>query len=890
MKLRYLNGSAAAAVAVLLASGAFAQTTSPAPARQAAAPAPADDTQDEGEDDGTVTVIGSALRNQEAVQNRREAIGVVDTLTQDDTGDLADETLAEALIRVPGVSSMQTLYGEQEAAYVSVRGISPDLNYTSFDGLAMFSSANDGDGLRRVDLNLIPTQISRTTEVYKTFTSDLDAGAIGGVTNIVPRSALHDRRTFFIDGQAFVQSGTGTYVPGVNSLGNYRDRPVGLGVKGVWANRFGANEQFGVVLSGVFRERNYDYTKRNANGRIFYTPRGTVAKSDLSDWDGLHPFPSLIRPMDYTHYTRTLGGSAQLEFAAAPGFELSVLGYYYKQVEDQTFNQFLVEQYSNLVRTGPNSARFKIGRTRASYDYDRFQNVSRGGIFKAVKEFEDDSSLEGRIGHLTNTFYDLDLNAMYAYSPPNSFITYDMTELSDRIAIDNNDALINPANYRLSSTSDLQVNARMTSLEGRLDYKRNYAFNSDGLGFAAGIDWRRVRSNRDSGETIYSSNNSTLGALGFVPDIQSYLYGYPVLWIDYAGFQQSVKPTLAINQNSTRNAEYAADYGYRERVLAGYGSLMYTTGGLRVTGGVRYDDVKFEADSPIATGTTFAGAFARKTGGYRYFLPSLLVTNIFNEAFRLKAGYSRTLGRPAFGDIARAESRNNQNLTIQRGNADLRPRVSDNFDLAAEYYFGQGGLIALSGFYKSIKDDIYTTSFEEQVDGVLYTVTTPLNASSSKLRGLEFQVVTDEVPGLPGILRDRVGLAFNVTRMWADMEYISGGVPVSLDALQYQANWLVNASTFVKLPAKGEFRVAYNWKSKSPISLGQNGFTTYWLEARSQLDAALRFSLTKQVILKLQANNILQEPIRQGYLEPYAMRRYELTRNRSFTVDVIFKM
>jgi len=102
-------------------------------------------------------VTGTALRSQEAVNNRRIALAVADTLTQDDIGALADENLADALIRIPGVSTMQTLYGEQEASYVSTRGISPDLNFVSFDGIAMFSTASDGDGLRRVDLNLIPT-------------------------------------------------------------------------------------------------------------------------------------------------------------------------------------------------------------------------------------------------------------------------------------------------------------------------------------------------------------------------------------------------------------------------------------------------------------------------------------------------------------------------------------------------------------------------------------------------------------------------------------------------------------------------------------------------------------------------------------------------------------
>ncbi|MCG7349612.1 TonB-dependent receptor [Sphingomonas sp. ACRSK] len=887
MTNRFLYGTAVATVVAAFASlPARAQQSTPPAASTEAAEDTAAGSEDEG---GDVVVIGSAFRNQEAVQNRRQALGVVDTLTQDDTGDLADETLAEALIRVPGVSSVQTLYGEQEAAYVSVRGISPDLNYTSFDGLAMFSSANDGDGLRRVDLNLIPTQISRTTEVYKTFTSDLDSGAIGGATNIVPRSALNDKDTFYIDAQAILQTGYGKYVPGSNSLGNYRDRPLGVALKSMWAKKFGSDNQFGFVLSGVYRERNFDYTKRNANGRVFYTSTGAVARTDLSNWDGLHPLPSLVRPMDYTHYTRTLGGSAQFEYSPAPGLEMSILGYYYKQVEDQTFNQFLVENYTNLVRLSPEVARLKIGRTRPSYDYDRFENETRGAIGKVVKDFEDGSSLQVRAGYLRNTFYDLDLNAAYAYNPPNSFITYDMTELSDRISIDNNADLINIANYRLLAASDLTVNARMRSLEGRIDYKRNYAFNSEGFGFAVGADVRQVKAVRDSGLVTYTSNNSPLGALGFVPDISSYMYEYPVIWIDYAGFQQTVKPTLAVNQTATNNSAFSDDYGYRERVAAGYVSGMYATGGLRVTAGVRYDDVRFKADSPVAVGGVYNGTFARKTGGYRHFLPSLLVTNAFSDAIRLKAGYSRTLGRPAFGDIARAESRNVQNLTISRGNPDLRPRRSDNFDLAAEYFFDQGGLISFGGFYKTIKDDIYTTSSEQVIDGVTYLVSQPNNASSATMRGLEFQIVTDRIPRLPGFLRDKVGMSFNLTRMWADSRYVSGGAFVDLDALQFQANWLVNAGVFYRLPANGEFRIAYNWKSRSPISLGANALTTYWLEGREQLDASLRVGVTKNVLLKLQANNILEEPVRQVYVGPYAMRRYELTRPRTFAADVVVR-
>lgn len=889
MKTGYLYGAAIMALTAGLVAPeqAAAQQTG---AQNSTADDPAVSEGDAADRD--IVVIGSALRNQETVRNRREAIGVVDTLTQDDTGDLADETLADALIRVPGVSSLQFFYGDQEAAFVSVRGVSPDLNFTSFDGLAMFSPANDGAGQRRVDLNLIPTQISRTTEVFKTFTSDLDAGAIGGVVNIVPYSALNGKETFYVDAFATLQTGYGKYSPGANAGGHYKDTPWGGGVKALWARRFGADEQFGIVLSGVFRQRNYDLTKRNPNGIAFYQANGAAAAADLSNWDGQHPLPTLIRPMDYNHFTRTYGGSAQLEYEPSPGLQISLLGYGYKQLEDMTRQQFFVEQFSNLVRTGPETATLKIGRARPFYYYDRFKPETRGGIFKVIKEFGPDSSLALRAGWNWNKFQRDNVSVAYAYSPPDSRINFDMSGLSDQFTITNYDPLINPENYKLNSISDAYVIAEMESKELRLDYKWNYGGNSSGFGFSAGIDVRDVDTHRDYTTINYISNNSVMGDKAFIPDgFKSYMWNYPYLRIDYDNFAETVKPGLAINQNSTANAAWSSDYVYDETVMAGYVSAMYGTDSFRAIAGLRYDDVDFTARSPIAVGGRYDGTFRRSDGRYRHILPSLLVTKRFGYNFRVKAAYSRTLGRPAFEDIAQAETRNEDSLTLSRGNPDLRPRRSDNFDIAAEYFFGGSGMISFGGFLKNIKDDIYSQSSELDIDGVTYQVTQPMNAQSSKLKGIEAQIVTNAIPGLPGFLKDKLGMSANVTRMWGELDYLSGTRTVHSDALPFQADWLVNATAFYRLPHNGEIRVAYTWASKSPVSLGAYPSTSYWLEARGQLDVAFRYALTPNVVLKLQAKDILQEPVAQYYYgDSYRMRRIEVTRPRSFQLDLIFKM
>ncbi len=839
----------------------------------------------------TMQVTGSALRSQEAVNNRRVSLTVADTLTQDDLGTLADENLADAMIRIPGVSTMQTLYGEQEASYVSTRGISPDLNFVSFDGIAMFSTASDGDGLRRVDLNLIPTQISRTTWVYKSFTADLDAGAIGGVTNIEPYSALNGRETGNITAQLTQQTGQGKYIPGVNSRGHYKDEPFGGGLKGLFVKRLGKDGQFGVVLSGMYRARNFDYTKRNPNGRVFYTTTGTTATADLSNWDGLHPFPTLIRPMDYTHYTETYGGSAQFEYRLSKNWQASILGFSYKQIEDQNLNMFYVETFTGLTRPSAEEGRFKIGRTRPSYSYDRFEQKTRGAIAKVVGQLKDDSSLEFRVGRFANEFYDQDLTAIYAYSPPASFITFNMNDVVDRITIENYDPLTVLSNYQYSSSVDNTVKARVDSTEARADFKKNYRPGSTGFGFAAGVNYRETKDRRDSTNITYGASTSRLTDIGLIPDLIPYNYGYPTVWIDYAKYEATVKPTLPINAATSNNSSWSADYTYKERITAAYLSLKYGTQRTQYLAGVRFDKVDFDAFSPLSVGGTFGGTFTKNSSGYDNLLPSLSLAHYFNQRLRLKAAASQSLGRPQFGDIAQAETRNLANLTIARGNPNLQPRRADNYDLTLEYFFSKSGLFSVGGFYKDIKDDIYTTSADEIIDGVTWTATQPRNASASKMKGIEFQIVDDAIGFLPGFLEKRIGVSLNYTKLWGEMDYISGGTYVHLDALQYQPDWMANATVFYTLPRKkGEFRISYNWKGESPISLGAFPWTTYWLREQERLDAGFRYSLSKRFILKFQAQNLTNEPVQQGYKDPYAMNRYEMGRDRTYLLELTYKL
>lgn len=838
-------------------------------------------------------VTGTALRSQEEVENRRETLNLADTLAMDELGNLADENLADALIRLPGISAMQTLYGEQEASYVSVRGIPADLSYTSFDGITMFSTANNGDGLRRVDLNLIPTQISRTTRVYKSFTADLDAGAIGGVTNIEPYSALKDRRTANIRFQLTGETGQGKYISDFYTrTGNYRNRPLGGALSGLYVNRFGRGGRFGVVLSGVYRQRDYSYTKTNPNGRIYYTTTGKTAAANLTDWDGLHPFSSIYRPMDYTKYSEMYGGSAKFEYRISDAWSVSLLGFGYKKFEDQDLDQFYLETFTGLTRPSTDVGRFKIGRVRTIYSYDRFAQETRGLIFKLEGKIGIDSTLELRAGAYQNDFYDKDETVTFLYSPPASFITFDYSSsLFPKTTVENADALANISGYRLSSAPVNIIDSNVDSKQVRIDYKKNYSTNGNGFGYTAGADWRETEVSRDSTTINYTNNSAPLADMGFVPDFRSVNYPYPVVWVNYTKFAQTVLPNLAINQNSSNNASWASDYFYKEQLFAAYLSARYGWEKTKLIAGARYDKVDYDARSPLASANgTYNGTFTPSGGTWENLLPSAILTHYFTPNLRAKAAISKSLGRPQFDDIAQAVIRDDENLTITRGNPNLKPRRATNYDLALEYFFNRDGMVSLSGFAKDIKDDIYTQTVDEDIDGVVYRATQPFNSSQSKMRGVEVAFVHNAIPGLPGVFEKRMGVALNYTKLWGEMNYLSGSTYVHLKSLQYQPDYMANATIFYTLPnKKGEIRVSYNWKGKSPISLGLYPWTTYWLRESERLDVGIRYSITKNFIVKLQARNLTNQGVKQGYLAPYEMNRYEMDQDRTYALDLTYK-
>src|SRR5690606_17420610 len=111
------------------------------------------------------------------------------------------------------------------------------LNSVSLNGDRIPSAEGDN---RRIQMDLIPSDMIQTIEVNKTLTPDMDADAIGGSVNLVTRAAPNGLRL------------SGTLSSGYNPI---REKALYTG-SFVAGNRF-AGGRLGVVLSGSYNNNNY---------------------------------------------------------------------------------------------------------------------------------------------------------------------------------------------------------------------------------------------------------------------------------------------------------------------------------------------------------------------------------------------------------------------------------------------------------------------------------------------------------------------------------------------------------------------------------------------------------------------------------------------------------
>ncbi len=176
-RLVYLTTAAAIA---LLASAAQAQDAAPKTSDQA--PAAAAGSSSTTVKEVVITGQRAAIRN--AIQNKKNADVILDSVSADDAGKLPDNSVTEVLQRLPGVNITRIQTGAvgaenflAEGTNLTIRGLD---STSTLNGRDAFSSVN-GRGLAWEDIS---PELMSGVDVVKSSAAYLPEGALGGVVDL----------------------------------------------------------------------------------------------------------------------------------------------------------------------------------------------------------------------------------------------------------------------------------------------------------------------------------------------------------------------------------------------------------------------------------------------------------------------------------------------------------------------------------------------------------------------------------------------------------------------------------------------------------------------------------------------------------------------------------
>lgn len=307
----------------------------------------------EGED---IIVTGIRASLQNAMNIKREAIGVVDAISAEDIGKFPDTNLAESLQRITGVSIDRQ---SGEGSTVTVRGFGPDFNLVVVNGRQMPTSTL-GDGFsapssRSFDFGNLASEGIAGVEVYKSGRASLPTGGIGSVINIKTPKPL-DRPG--------LQGSFG--VKGVYDTSRFEGTDITPEVSGIVSQTF-ADDRIGILLSG-------SYQKRKASQAQFVTGNWRPGYSgDENNWG-------------------SLPGTQPADGLSIPPRE--------NDWRVQFVNPNLLDQLENAP--GPDDV-YQVPQSTA-YDFFNFERERING--QAVLQFQPNDSLDITVDYLfsQNTF------------------------------------------------------------------------------------------------------------------------------------------------------------------------------------------------------------------------------------------------------------------------------------------------------------------------------------------------------------------------------------------------------------------------------------------------------------------------------------------------------
>ena len=798
----------------------------------------ANDNVSANQDIETIEVRGISRSLEEALNTKRFADSVIDSISAEDIGKFPDKNIGDAMQRIPGVSVVRT-YGEVSG--VTVRGTAPEHSMVLLNGQNVASVGwFDLGGINRsFNFEMLASEQISGMDLYKSVEADVNEGAIGGTVNLKTRKPLDlDAGTVFASVEGAYHENSEEWDPAYSALGSWKTDDDMFGILVAYSNE----------LSKVHRE----------TLSSFGTPSGSFTDNNGVTHSSYGAMSSIL----FDENRERTSTQVTMQYAPSDDLMLSV-NYNLFELDNDHINSamFGIVGYGTLDGnsiTTNNADVLTRGTTKAASGPGRpplFNNtvlrtptMQTDALNLSLEYAGDDwsvdvvagtSNAEGRTKQSSTWWGDTDNAANGSY-------TYDVAGALEIIPT-NSDYLSSHDNFHLfheftyinyvrdneieyiQSDFDYQLDKGMfTTLEIGLKYQSQL--------FASRADYRDVDINQAvaDGLTLADYNG------GFATDLHSKegragsLTTFPIgtrgLW-NYA-YQNQADITTTLSQ-----------FSIEEDITSAYFKGNFEGDGFRGNVGLRY------VDTDVLSIGSIDGEPAQATKNYSNFLPSVNIAADISDdlIFRFAAG--STVSRPDYDAMQMAETISVSFGTATVGSPDLEPYKADQYDIGLEWYFDDASILGATFFIKNISDYIETTSAVEFYAGCSETclVTRSRNVGTADVSGLELQLQHNFGNGF--------GLQGNYT--YTDSEVTnSAGKTVPINEVSKNS---YNASVYYE-NEMFSLRLAYNYRDEWVRQYNNSGSGSV-NEAYDQLDASFVWHVLENVDISVEAVNLTNEAL-----------------------------
>ncbi len=770
--------------------------------------------QQDAEELETIKVVGQRGMLTSAINAQREAETVSSIITNATIGNLPDQNVAEAVRRLPGVN---VLDDQGEGRFISVRGLDPELNVATLNGVRL--PAPEGD-TRAVALDVIPSELVESIEVIKTLIPEMDADTIGATIRINTLSA--NNREDFINAEV---------IASYNDLNEEYSPEYGIDFSKKLSEK--------LAVAGGFK-----ISKRK-------TATDNLEMDGWSETDDSVVYADAVEYRDYDVERERTGISLSFDYQASEDTELYFRTLYSKFDDFENRRRLVFEMDEEPSSAAGESVTFDSADGEISVRRglkDRFES-------QIIKTFE--LGGESDIGN----DWEIEYSASYAEASENEYKTQDPTrfrrdfdepgdlaiefdysnlEFSPFIASSANFDFNVPSIYELNKVELVDGEAEETETTLQFDAEKEFVLEDDAeLEIKFGAKYRQKEKTVDVEIIEYSDYDEY--TLADVAGTQTYSL------FDLGPLPDLIK---ARNFNTANLGNFGDverlvvdsqldDYTVEEDILAMFVQAGYETDRLLLIGGFRYEQTDNQSSGNYVDADAETVESRDFDNDYSNLLASLAFKYEVSDDVVFRGGLYQSIVRPKLSALA-PFLETNEDFEIEAGNPELDPYEANNFDLSIEYYFAEGAVVQAGVFYKDIDNFIVSREFgpeDEPYNGVYNGVSfeeavIPQNGRSATVSGFEF--------AYNQVFESGVFLGLNYTYTDAEGELDDRTIVLpSTSEVTYNATLGYEKGAF-------STRFTYSYRDDYLDELGGDALEDRWVQDQTKMDWTASYDISEQ--------------------------------------------